>query len=110
MQILRKFYLKKGNIEKYKIKTRVVSHYVVVDETDDQFKDLLKEVSYEELERRTLENNEGVRQNCHLITMQKKMVCTTMQKILSEKQIVKSNVDEMIFEFDESDKSKKEDL
>ena len=59
--IKKEFYLK-GNIEKYKIKTRVVSHYVAgKDETDDQFKDLLKEVSYEELER-TLENNEGVRQ------------------------------------------------
>ena len=32
--IKKEFYLKKGNIEKYKIKTRVVSHYVVVDETD----------------------------------------------------------------------------
>ena len=29
---------------------------------------------------------------------------------IRETEIVKSNVDEMIFEFDESDKSKKEDL
>jgi len=60
-EIKKEFYLKKGNIETYKIKTHMVSHYVVVDENDQQFQDLLKEVSYEDLERRTLEQNEAIR-------------------------------------------------
>ena len=111
--IKKEFYLKKGNIEKYKIKTRVVSHYVVVDETDDQFKDLLKEVSYEELERRTLENIEGVRQECRIAFdnyAKENGLYNYAENPIRETEIVKSNVDEMIFEFDESDKSKKEDL
>ena len=33
-EIKKEFYLKKGNIETYKIKTHMVSHYVVVDEND----------------------------------------------------------------------------
>jgi len=111
--IKKEFYLKKGNIEKYKIKTRVVSHYVVVDETDEQFKDLLKEVSYEELERRTLENNEGVRQEFRIAFdnyAKENGLYNYAENPIRETEIVKSNVDEMIFDFDESDKSKKEDL
>ena len=90
-----------------------MSHYVVVDEKDEQFQDLLKEVSYEELERRTIENNEAVREEFRIAFdnyAKENGLYNYAENPIREGEIVKSNVDELIFDFDESDKSKKEDL
>ena len=40
----------------------VREHYIMVDEADDQWKDFLKEVSYEDIDRRTQVRNEDFRE------------------------------------------------
>lgn len=112
-EIKKEFYLKKGNIETYKIKTRVVSHYVTVDENDHQFQDLLKEVSYEDLERRTLENNEAVRQDFRIAFdnyAKENGLYNYAENPITKSEVITSNIDKMIFEYDGSSKEDKEDL
>ena len=110
---MKEFYLKKGNIETYKIKTRVVSHYVTVDENDHQFQDLLKEVSYEDLERRTLENNEAVRQDFRIAFdnyAKENGLYNYAENPITKTEVITSNIDKMVFEYDGSSKEDKEEL
>jgi len=112
-EIKKEFYLKKGNIETYKIKTHVVSHYVVVDENDQQFQDLLKEVSYEDLERRTLENHEAVREEFRFAFdkyAKENGLYNYAENPLTKSEVITSNINQMIFEYDGSSKEDKEDL
>jgi len=112
-EIIKEFYLKKGNIETYKIKTHMVSHYVVVDENDQQFQDLLKEVSYEDLERRTLEQNEAIRDEFRIAFddyAKTNGLYNYAENPITKSEVITSDIDQMIFNYDGNSKEAKENL
>ena len=78
-----------------------------------KFQDLLKEVSYEDLERRTLENNEAVRNDFRFAFdnyAKENGLYNYAENPITKSEVITSNIDKMIFDYDGSSKEDKEDL
>lgn len=94
----------------FDVKTRPVSHWVKADPDDWQYQELIKEISIERIDNRTIENNQGNRIR----------FVESFQRYAAEQgwsqnpqvpaELVTSSLDDLIFNFDESHQESKEEL